>query len=1373
MFTLQLLHASDLEGGVDAVDNAPNFAALVEAFEGEFENTVVISAGDNYIPGPFFNAAADSSVQDALNSFYSGLFGVDLTRISPQGGAIDIAIMNAIGFDASAIGNHEFDNGAGAFADIISVALDDNTVDGSFGESLDDIENIGALFPYLSTNLDFDGSPVAGVFTDEILASDAFAAGPDAILNGDDTPKVAPATIIEVPVEGGVERVGVIGATTQIVETISSPGDVTETTGGENDMAALAAVIQPRIDALIAEGVNKIVVTSHLQQLALEEELATLLTGVDIIIAGGSDTLLADETDTLRPGDEAERGYPVTTTDAAGNPVAIVSTDGEYSYVGRLVVDFDENGVIIPESIDAATSGAFATTDEVVAEIAGDDAFAEGSKGAEVQALTGAVTDVIASTDGEVFGVTDVFLEGRRSAVRTEETNLGNLTADAYLAAAQRADETVQVAIKNGGGIRAAIGSIENDPESGETTLGAPEANEAIGKPEGGVSRLDVENSLRFNNSLALVTLSSADLKIILEHGVAATAEGATPGQFPQIAGLAFSFDPTAQSQELSGDRSAVTTEGQRVQTVVIRGETPADDIVIVENGEVVDGAPEAIRVTTLDFLAGGGDDYPFDTLGEDIQFVTEDFGLTADGDAENLLAQQDALATFLEENFPDGDSAFDEIDTPIGVDGRIQNLSVRTDSLDAPQATDALTVTKAAELQGPVPADAEDREGASEVVSVAGGLIYSTNGANDAIDIFDGATTELLETVDLSGIEGYAGVQSVVATGAIFAAAIDIAPAADGTPSNGVLAIFDAESNELITTVETGALPDAVVASPDGMTLLVANEGEFNSESEVTADAPGGVTIVTLGEDGMTPEATTVTFDGLADQITAAGLRIFPGIDPTLDLEPENIAFAPNGSVAYVTLQENNGVAVLDLETGAFTDFLDLGTVDFSAEGQGADFADDDVIAIENAPVFGLRMPDAIAAFEVGGEAFFMTANEGDGRGDAPEGDEARVGDILDGEVEGLSFDESVDTTGLERLIISTIDGDTDGDGDIDEITTFGSRSFTIFDAAGAVVFDSGPQFSQIIADLAPERFLDDDGELGQNRADAKGSEPEALAVGEIDGRTYAFIGLERDSGVMIYDVTDPANATFVTYIDGFANGDISPETIAFIPAAESGTGFAQIAVAHEISGETVLFDLATEAQSAPTTDGDDVIAGPETASTLKGGAGDDAITGNAGDDLIFGGDGNDEIDGGADDDRLKLGAGDDTARGGEGDDDIRAFDGDDEIDGGAGDDVVFGQNGADRIEGGAGLDRLVGGEGGDTFVFADGAEEDRLIDFEAGDLLDFTGVEGVSGIEDLSLTAVDPHVVIKSDADPDLRIVVAFTELEALEDGSAFIFG
>jgi Hemolysin-type calcium-binding repeat (2 copies). len=138
-----------------------------------------------------------------------------------------------------------------------------------------------------------------------------------------------------------------------------------------------------------------------------------------------------------------------------------------------------------------------------------------------------------------------------------------------------------------------------------------------------------------------------------------------------------------------------------------------------------------------------------------------------------------------------------------------------------------------------------------------------------------------------------------------------------------------------------------------------------------------------------------------------------------------------------------------------------------------------------------------------------------------------------------------------------------------------------------------------------------------------------------------------------------------------------------------------------------------------------------------------------------------------------MMLGAGADPARGGEGDDDIRAFDGDDEIDGGAGDDVVFGQNGADRIEGGAGLDRLVGGEGGDTFVFADGAEEDRLIDFEAGDLLDFTGVEGVSGIEDLSLTAVDPHVVIKSDADPDLRIVVAFTELEALEDGSAFIFG
>ncbi|MEM6482594.1 MAG: endonuclease/exonuclease/phosphatase family protein, partial [Pseudomonadota bacterium] len=222
-----------------------------------------------------------------------------------------------------------------------------------------------------------------------------------------------------------------------------------------------------------------------------------------------------------------------------------------------------------------------------------------------------------------------------------------------------------------------------------------------------------------------------------------------------------------------------------------------------------------------------------------------------------------------------------------------------------------------------------------------------------------------------------------------------------------------------------------------------------------------------------------------------------------------------------------------------------------------------------------GFRMADAIASFDIDGITYIATANEGDSR----DSDEDRVEDLAD---DGL-LDESLDITGLERLEVSTIDGDDDGDGDIDTLHTFSSRSFSIFDADGNLIFDSGSEFEEIIANLAPERFNDDDGDDGEDRSDAKGPEPEAIIIGEVDGVTYAFIGLERDSGILIYDVSDPAKSEFVNYIppafvDTTEDGDVArhgPETITFISAEESTSGKAQIAVAYEISGSTIVYDL------------------------------------------------------------------------------------------------------------------------------------------------------------------------------------------------------
>ncbi|WP_235031573.1 choice-of-anchor I family protein, partial [Geminicoccus flavidas] len=665
-FSLQLLHASDLEGGVEAIGNAPNFAAIVEGLEQQNANTLVLSAGDNYLPGPFLNAAADPVFGETgiFNAAYNQLFGLDgegYAALAEGAGRIDISIMNAIGFDASAVGNHEFDLGTATFASIIAA---------DYGEAQGVADDgwVGAQFPYLSANLDFSGdSSLAGLFTGEIRSNTDFASGPEQSAANEDVPKLAPATIVDV----NGEQIGVVGATTQMVETISSTGGVTVVgEPGVDDMQQLADVLNPVIDQLQAQGIDKIVLASHLQQIMLEEELVGLLEGVDIVIAGGSDTILADEDDVLRPGDEAADGYPILTENADGDAAVIVSTDGEYSYVGRLNVEFDANGVIIPESIDPAENGPIATTDENVAAIWGEaDPFGEGSKGDLVAGLVDAVSGIVEEQDGNVFGTTSVFLEGRRELVRTEETNLGNLSADANLAYAQSIDPEVQVSIKNGGGIRSFIGEVGQDG-----SLLPPQGNPEAGKEEGDVSQLDIVNSLRFNNALSIVATTADGLKVLLEHGVAASGEGATPGQFPQVGGIEFSFDPSLEP-------------GARIQSLAIVDESGQVLDEVVRDGELMGDASRAIKVTTLSFLADGGDGYPFpdvitdrvDLFDEAAPSLTGEAVFAADG------TEQDALAEYLAANF--AEAPFDMAETPAELDERIQNLSVRSDSVFTPSA--------------------------------------------------------------------------------------------------------------------------------------------------------------------------------------------------------------------------------------------------------------------------------------------------------------------------------------------------------------------------------------------------------------------------------------------------------------------------------------------------------------------------------------------------------------------------------------------------------------------------------------------------------------------------------------------------------------
>lgn len=673
MAIIQFLHASDLEGGVDAIDRAPNFAAIADALEQSgasqgADATFIISGGDNYLPGPFFNAAGDSSVRDVLDASYETLTGLNDLDIREAGGRFDIQIMNIIGFDASAFGNHEFDLTTSTTAEIIATDIRDGDDD----DELDEVRWLGAQFPYLSANLDFtnDGN-LSGLFTDQIQDSRAFRSipadlSPAALTAAADAPKIAPATILDQDGDPLTtdDRVGVIGATTPLLQSISSPGNTTvkDPGAGTNDMAALAQILQPQIDALEAQGINKIVLTSHLQQIALEQDLAPRLSGIDVIIASGSDTILADGTDTLRPGDIAAGTYPILSTNADGQPVAIVSTDGEYSYVGNLVVEFDDNGVLLPTSIDPLVSGAFATTDDVVNtlwSLLPGDPFADGTKGAEVRKLTDAVRGVVTAQDGAVFGRTSVFLDGRRSAVRTESTNFGVLTAEANLFVAQKFDSDVQVSIKNGGGIRSPIGEIDQDGN-----LLPTQANPISGKQEGEISQLDITNSLRFNNELTVLTLTAEQLVQVLEHGISASVEGATPGQFPQVAGLKFSFDADL-----------------KIQSLVVVDDDDTVTRVLVRNGEFVDRRNKKIKVVTLNFLASGGDGYPFpDFPNTNRVDLVDAFGNTTTGVATFAEdgTEQDALAEYLSEFFRE--EPFDIEETSADEDVVIQNLRIRND---------------------------------------------------------------------------------------------------------------------------------------------------------------------------------------------------------------------------------------------------------------------------------------------------------------------------------------------------------------------------------------------------------------------------------------------------------------------------------------------------------------------------------------------------------------------------------------------------------------------------------------------------------------------------------------------------------------------
>ena len=429
----------------------------------------------------------------------------------------------------------------------------------------------------------------------------------------------------------------------------------------------------------------------------------------------------------------------------------------------------------------------------------------------------------------------------------------------------------------------------------------------------------------------------------------------------------------------------------------------------------------------------------------------------------------------------------------------------------------------------------------------------------------------------------------------------------AQGSNDAGRVALFTCEEDGSLTLealVETGAQPDMVTFAGDSV-VLTADEGEpREGYGENIADPKGSVTVV----DVEAQESTVVdfsAFDSQRDQLAEDGIVLKKGSAPSVDLEPEYIAVS--GGKAYVTLQENNAIAVLDIESQAFEGVYSAGFEDHSTTAIDLDKKDDAYDPQTYESLLGIRMPDGIAAFTVEGTTYLVTANEGDARewGDEDQGTFYLSEDERDFGEEGVTSPTgaiTAENSGLEGKVVFFKTEDFDGL-DPEKDYVFGGRSFTVFQATEnglEEVFTSGDDFEALTAQYVPEYFnASNDNAVLDDRSGKKGPEAESVTVGTVDGKTYAFVALERTGGVMAYDVTDPEAITFVNYVntrdfgttvegseeyeDGeldkwVTGGDVAPEGLLFLDAASSPNGEPLLLAACEVSGTVAVYQLGSE---------------------------------------------------------------------------------------------------------------------------------------------------------------------------------------------------
>ena len=520
-FWLTILHNDDSESqlidagpGLEDFGGVARFASLAQTLRIDAQSdsdsrtkrgVILVNAGDNIFSGAILNASIAKGIP-----FYETI------------------AMESIGFDASGLGNHDFDFGPDVLADFIS--------------------GFRSL-PFVSANLDFTNEPPL-----DALASDG---------------RLARSVVIKV----SGEKIGVIGAITPELAIISSPRNVIVSPD-------LVESIQSEVSTLEESGVEIIVLLTHIRSLAEVQALVPDLRGVDVVVSAGSEDtneLQANPGDLLIPGDVPFAPYPLIATDLDGTLVPIVSTTGNYRYIGRLAVGFDKNGNVI--EIDNEKSHPVRVAGGNQPDAVRPDPKVQ----KKVVEPVKAAVDALASN---VIAISEVDLDGLEANVRTIETNEGNLVADAHFSEATRLAASFGVpapdlAIVNGGAIR----------------------NNSI-IPAGDITELDTFEIVPFPNLLAIVpNIPAAQLKEILENAVSQV--NVLDGRFAQVSGVEFTWDPAGTAQVLDSSGN-VTTPGTRIREVSLNNGT-----VLVTGGAVVSGAP-AVTIALTTFLATSGDQYPF-----------------------------------------------------------------------------------------------------------------------------------------------------------------------------------------------------------------------------------------------------------------------------------------------------------------------------------------------------------------------------------------------------------------------------------------------------------------------------------------------------------------------------------------------------------------------------------------------------------------------------------------------------------------------------------------------------------------------------------------------------------------------------------------